>query len=116
MPLPIQLHLRDLSRALVAAWRQEFTGIPGVSISQGDIFSERSGPVSAGDPIDIRADAVVSPANSFGFMDGGIDLVYTYQQRCARQMKEAWVRTLLARPSIPYSIREAAEEDWNLRK
>lgn len=29
-----------------------------------------------GSILDIKADAVVSPANSFGFMDGGIDLVY----------------------------------------
>jgi len=27
----------------------------------------------------VTADAIVSPANSFGFMDGGIDAVYTYQ-------------------------------------
>lgn len=26
-----------------------------------------------GDPLDVKADAYVSPANSFGFMDGGID-------------------------------------------
>lgn len=212
MPPPLQLHLRDLSRALVEAWRREFAGLPGVTISHGDIFSERPGSVSASDPIDIRADAVVSPANSFGFMDGGIDLVYTYQlgpqvqerlrallaeqhdgelpvgqaaivptghpdipwcisaptmrvptdvsetvnaylamraallavlshnrtspqpirtvlcpglgtavgrmppERCARQMREAWARTVMAKPFIPYSLREAAGEDWSLRK
>jgi O-acetyl-ADP-ribose deacetylase (regulator of RNase III) len=26
--------------------------------------------------LDVACDAVVSPANSFGFMDGGIDAVY----------------------------------------
>ncbi|WP_375764768.1 macro domain-containing protein [Archangium gephyra] len=212
MSLPFQLHLRDLSRAMVEAWRQEFANIPGVTLSQGDIFSERPGAVSASDPIDVRADAVVSPANSFGFMDGGIDAVYTYQlgpqvqerlrallaeqyggelpvgqavivstghkdipwcisaptmrvpadvsktvnaylamraallavlahnrtsaapirtvlcpglgtavgrmppERCARQMREAWVRTVQGRPFIPHSLRAAAEEDWALRK
>ena len=35
-------------------------------ISEGDIFE--GGP---------EADAIVSPANSFGFMDGGIDMVYS---------------------------------------
>lgn len=30
-----------------------------------------------GSIFDIACDAVVSPANSFGFMDGGIDLLYT---------------------------------------
>ncbi len=75
----LQLHLRDLSSALVTAWRQEFADLPGVTISHGDIFSEREGTLSSEAPIDVRADAIVSPANSFGFMDGGIDAVYTYQ-------------------------------------
>ena len=44
-----------------------------------DIFSTKSGAVGPNDPIDVRADAIVSPANSFGFMDGGIDAVYTHQ-------------------------------------
>jgi len=75
----ISIHLRDLGDALVRAWRTEFAGVATVEVSQGDIFSSKSGVVSPGDPIDVRADAVVSPANSFGFMDGGIDAVYTYQ-------------------------------------
>lgn len=53
--------------------------MPGVSISQGDIFSTQPGPLPDNAPIDVAADAVVSPANSFGFMDGGIDAVYTHQ-------------------------------------
>jgi O-acetyl-ADP-ribose deacetylase (regulator of RNase III) len=76
---PLAIHLRDLGAPLVEAWRREFVDVPSVTISQGDIFSERAGPVGREDPIDIHADAIVSPANSFGFMDGGIDLVYTYQ-------------------------------------
>lgn len=48
-------------------------------MSCGDIFSTKAGQVEASDPIDVTADAIVSPANSFGFMDGGIDAVYTYQ-------------------------------------
>ena len=43
---------------------QHFVGIGDVNIACADIFS-------AG-----RADAIVSPANSYGYMDGGIDLVY----------------------------------------
>jgi O-acetyl-ADP-ribose deacetylase (regulator of RNase III) len=76
--MTIKLHLRDLSPLLVEAWRREFAGEALVTVSCGDIFSERAGPVAANDPIDVRADAVVSPANSFGFMDGGIDAVYTH--------------------------------------
>lgn len=74
----IALHLRDLSVPLVEAWRRELAGAASVTVSCGDIFSEREGMVGPDDPIDIRADAVVSPANSFGLMDGGIDAVYTY--------------------------------------
>ncbi len=56
--------LRDRNPALVKAWKRRFAHIPQVEASQGDIF-------------DLQADAVISPANSFGFMDGGIDLVYS---------------------------------------
>lgn len=58
------LKLRDLNSAMVLAWRRAFAGCEGVEVSGGDIFGE-------------RADAIVSPANSFGYMDGGIDLVYS---------------------------------------
>ncbi len=73
------IHLRDLGKPLVDAWNREFAGIPSVHVSCGDIFSTKSGPIAGDDPIDVKADAIVSPANSFGFMDGGIDAVYTYQ-------------------------------------
>lgn len=56
--------LRDRNSDVVEAWRAEFAHAPDVEVSHGDIF-------------DLAADAIVSPANSFGFMDGGIDLVYT---------------------------------------
>jgi O-acetyl-ADP-ribose deacetylase (regulator of RNase III) len=75
----ITVHLRDLGKPLVDAWSREFAGVPTVTISCGDIFSSKPGPIAPGDPIDFNADAIVSPANSFGFMDGGIDAVYTYQ-------------------------------------
>ena len=76
---PLVIHLRDLRKPLVDAWNREFAGIPSVHVSCGDIFSTKSGQVAVDDPIDVKADAIVSPANSFGFMDGGIDAVYTYQ-------------------------------------
>ena len=57
-------HLRDRGTDLPAAWERHFTGVPRVVPAVGDIF---------GAPVD----AVVSPANSFGFMNGGIDRVYS---------------------------------------
>lgn len=83
----IELHLRDLGMPLVEAWKREFTGVGAVTVSHGDIFSTKPGQVAAGDPIDVTADAVVSPGNSFGFMDGGIDAVYTYQFGSALQQR-----------------------------
>ena len=35
--------------------------------------------MSHGDIFDLAATAIVSPANSFGFMDGGIDLIYSHR-------------------------------------
>ena len=43
------------------AWKKYFDGQPNVEIVAGDIC-------------EVSADAIVSPANSFGFMDGGLDL------------------------------------------
>ena len=60
----MRLILRDRSAALVAAWAAAFAGVEQVEWSTGDIFG-------------VRGDAVVSPANSFGFMDGGIDLAFS---------------------------------------
>ncbi|MCO4746768.1 MAG: macro domain-containing protein [Proteobacteria bacterium] len=60
----MHIHLRDRSAEVVDAWQAQLGSRADVTISQGDIF-------------DVACDAIVSPANSFGFMDGGIDLVYS---------------------------------------
>jgi O-acetyl-ADP-ribose deacetylase (regulator of RNase III) len=75
----IEIHLRDLGKPLVVAWALEFANVSSVTTSCGDIFSTKPGLVDPNDPVDVTADAIVSPANSFGFMDGGIDAVYSYQ-------------------------------------
>ncbi len=74
----LSIHLRDLNPRMVEAWEALFTGYPNVQISGGEIF----GP---GHPSGPKV-ALVSPANSFGFMDGGIDLVYT--ERFGWQLEE----------------------------
>ena len=60
----MQIYLRDRNASIVDAWKAAFSGYKDIEASQGDIF-------------DIKADSIISPANSFGFMDGGIDLAYT---------------------------------------
>lgn len=52
--------LADLQLSIVKEWKKQLSGNPDVSVYHGSIF-------------DVDADALVSPANSFGFMDGGLD-------------------------------------------
>jgi O-acetyl-ADP-ribose deacetylase (regulator of RNase III) len=54
------LNLIDINSQMITAWQYEFTGCPDVRIIQGSIFETPS-------------EAIVSPANSFGIMDGGLD-------------------------------------------
>jgi O-acetyl-ADP-ribose deacetylase (regulator of RNase III) len=56
-----KLILTDFDEALILAWQQAFAGVENVHIHHGSIF-------------EVEADALVSPANSFGFMDGGLDM------------------------------------------
>jgi O-acetyl-ADP-ribose deacetylase (regulator of RNase III) len=59
--LPSTIHLIDRSRPLTDKWNEQFADCPGVVVACGDYFQR-------------PADAIVSPANSFGIMDGGLDL------------------------------------------
>ena len=56
-----KLYLIDSKSELCDKWRQVFSSYPEVEILKGDYFQQ-------------SADAIVSPANSFGIMDGGLDL------------------------------------------
>ena len=49
---------------LFFAWKKQFVSEPSVEIIDGDILKQ-------------AASAIVSPANSFGYMDGGLDLKYS---------------------------------------
>lgn len=55
--------LASIDALLAEAWQRFCGDLPGVTIHRGSI-------------LDVHCDAVVSPANSFGFMDSGIDLLY----------------------------------------
>ena len=56
-----KLYLIDSKPELCEKWRQVFFSYPEVVVLTGDYFQQ-------------SADAIVSPANSFGIMDGGLDL------------------------------------------
>lgn len=64
----MKIYLRDRNPEMAAAWEKYFSKEEDVFVSCGDIFDD--GP-------HMEVDAIVSPANSFGFMDGGIDYVYS---------------------------------------
>ena len=57
----MKIILADLQPALLTAWKQAAGDKDYISTCLGSIF-------------DVACDALVSPANSFGYMDGGIDL------------------------------------------
>ena len=56
----LRISLCDINEGMVRAWMEFFGDVPAVEIVQDDIFK-------------LRCDAIVSPANSFGDMDGGLD-------------------------------------------
>lgn len=57
--MALQVHLRDLNPDVVKAWNQYFGRGGRVEISEGDILN-----------LDVTA--IVTPANSFGIMEGGL--------------------------------------------
>ncbi|MBL8149712.1 MAG: macro domain-containing protein [Blastocatellia bacterium] len=59
----MELFLVDKQAQLVECWKKEFKHFPEVKIICEDILS-------------VADNTVVSPANSYGFMDGGIDRIY----------------------------------------
>jgi len=59
----MRLHLVDYNGELVSAWREAFRPFPEVLVHEGDLLA-------------VAEHCVVSPANSYGFMDGGIDAAY----------------------------------------
>ncbi len=59
--LPGRILLVDRTPAMTSAWNRSFEDYDSVEAIEADYFSE-------------PADAMVSPANSFGIMDGGLDL------------------------------------------
>lgn len=80
----MKIILRDHNQGLVDAWNGWFKDEAGeFQIEVGDIFD---GP----------ADCIVSPANSFGIMNGGIDQAYTdrfgiiVQERIQKILKEQY--------------------------
>jgi O-acetyl-ADP-ribose deacetylase (regulator of RNase III) len=60
----VRLHFVDADPGVAGAIGDAFRGFPEVTCARGDILA-------------LAHNAVVSPANSYGFMDGGIDAAYS---------------------------------------
>lgn len=60
----LKIQLVAFNDGLYQAWQDCFAEAKDVTVSQGDILS-------------FKADAIVNPANSFGYMDGGLDAKYS---------------------------------------
>lgn len=69
----ITFHLCDLMPELVAAWRDLFDDYDNFRFYHGDIFALYENLKETNDPV-----AIVSPANSFGELSGGIDKLYLH--------------------------------------
>src|SRR5262249_51293856 len=70
----MRLILCDIHHDMADAWEQPFAGCPGVEVRQGGLC-------------EVPADASVSPANSFGMMDGGID--WDLRERFGYEIEDA---------------------------
>ena len=77
----MKLHLVDINEALVEQWRIAFAPFPEVSVQCADILA-------------VAHHCLVSPANSHGFMDGGIDDQYRsfFGPRVEQTVQEAILR------------------------
>ncbi len=69
----MKIILAGLQPKLLNAWTEFFNGQENVSIMETDITK-------------LACDAIVSPANSFGFMDGGLD--YTLSERFGWELEK----------------------------
>lgn len=77
-PAPLELSFCDRSRDVSLAIARAFAGVDGVEVLCGDLFA-------------LSRDALVSPANSFGDMDGGIDKAIDahFERRAQPAVKQA---------------------------
>lgn len=97
-----QIILCDTSYILTTCWEQLFAGVENVKVCHGSAFEH-------------EVDALVSPANSFGFMDGGFDYLLTQvlgehvQKKLQHEIVKLPERELLVGKSLTI---ETGHEKW----
>jgi len=96
MSFPSAISLVDRWTPLVSAWSETFAEREGVRVREGDVFEE-------------DADALVSPANSFGIMDGGLDLAIRSQMGADIQRRIQAVIVERHHGEMPVGVAEVVE-------
>ncbi len=71
---PLKVVLTDINTHVVEAWRAAFADTPGIEIRKGSILDE-------------TVDAWVSPTNSRGLMNGGVDAVIKHYLGAGIQLR-----------------------------
>ncbi|HEY8919536.1 MAG TPA: macro domain-containing protein [Chitinophaga sp.] len=79
----MKIILAAIEPKLIEAWKDFFAAEENVSINEADITK-------------LQCDAVVSPANSFGFMDGGLD--YALSERFGWDLEKRLQQLIKALP------------------
>lgn len=96
--LPSRIYLIDQWQPLVDEWSKAFAVFPEITPLAGDYFQQ-------------AADAMVSPANSFGIMDGGLDLAIRDQLGYAVQARIQTVIVEKYHGELPVGCAEIVETD-----
>ena len=101
----MRIILADTNLALCTEWLRFLAGVPDeinrqVFVRPGDIFAA-------------EADALVSPSNSYGFMDGGIDAAYSarfpgIQERVQTTIRDRFGGELLVGQALSLATGDAA--------
>ncbi|KXX69792.1 macro domain-containing protein [Flammeovirga sp. SJP92] len=84
----MKFYLVGINTALTEAWSKVFEGVENVEVKNQSIF-------------DLSCDVIVSPANSFGYMNGGIDfaisknLGWHIEKRLQQKLREDYFGELL---------------------
>lgn len=96
----MKIQLIDKNKEMCEQWKLQFNDCNDIIIHNGDFFS-------------LQTDCVVSPANSFGFMDGALDLAiskklgWQVQNKLQKQIQEKYFGELLVGQA------ELIETDFN---
>ncbi|MGU7780442.1 macro domain-containing protein [Burkholderia sp. PU8-34] len=88
----MKLTLCAVIEPLYQSFAEAFAGVSDVTVLRTDILTQ-------------SADAIVSPANSFGWMDGGIDLLY--RRRFGLSTERRLIQCIADRPGCELPVGEA---------